>query len=168
MAAMVTSNVLIRNTQDGVGNLYTSYYGNSRKSWQIHALMERLLTIWRTFAMIIIYILYKSCDHSRREGILIVLLSPKAQRDGERKSVQIKRVPTDKREEHWDTESKLRPHIQTSSKAKYSDPMTDYKEYTSRKRRGSTKKGNKWEGHQTVPDRLLHLPGSKIEQTQEL
>lgn len=26
MAAMVTSNVLIRNTQDGVGDHYTSYY----------------------------------------------------------------------------------------------------------------------------------------------
>lgn len=45
-----------------------------------------------------------------------MLLSPKAQRDRERKSVQIKRAPTDKSEEHWDTESKLGPQIQTSSK----------------------------------------------------
>lgn len=86
-------------------------------------------------------ILYKSHICSGREGILIVLLSPKAQRDRERKSVQIKRAPTDKREEHWDTESKLRPQIQTSSKAKYSGPMTDYTEYTSRKGRESTKEG---------------------------
>lgn len=63
-----------------------------------------------------------------------MLLSPKAQRDGERKVEQIKR------EERWDTERKLRPQIQTS-KVKYSGLMTDSKEYTSRKGSGSPKKG---------------------------
>lgn len=54
--------------------------------------MERLITNRRMFAIIIIYILIKAASlcKKRREGILIVLLSPKAQRDAERSWSRLK------------------------------------------------------------------------------
>lgn len=89
-------------------------------------------------------------------------------RETERESQTGLTAARDKSEEHWDVKCKLRPQIETVSKAEYSGLVTHYG-YRIYEQKGKEmerkKKENIWESARVISctkHRSIHLPGSKM------